>query len=1076
MKDVYKRRKAWVIWGRVPSLMLLIVGLVLLGASPTFAQDVTVSGKVTTGDTGETLPGVTVVQKGSTNGTITNVDGNYSIKVKSDAVLVFSYLGYKSQEVLVSGRSTIDVSMAINAEELEEVVVTGYAPIRKNDLTAAQTSISSKEIELTVNTTIDQAIAGRSAGVLVTQNTGAPGGGISVSIRGLNSIGLSNEPLYVIDGVQIKAENDATGSNPLSSLNPADVASLEILQGPSAIAVYGSRGTNGVVVITTKRGQAGDVKISYGYTYSLQTAPQKLDVMNLREYAQMENEVKSRVGGDIREDFLDPSILGEGTDWQSELFSSAAMQKHQLSLSGGKENASYYLSAENFNQEGIAAASGFERSSVRLNLDTKPRDWFSLGTNLNFSQTDQKISNTENSLIVSAIQTGPQIPVRNIDGTFGGGSPENTSEQFTPPNPIGIATINTNKRTEQRFRGGINLGFKIFDGLELTTSATTDVAYAERLIYEPAYFFGVYNENKTSKMTNYFDESVYWNWNQMLTYTKDFGKHHIQAMALHEAQSGTWKRLGSGVSEFSTDDVLDVLAGNSDTAVPYGGHNDWALESYLGRLIYNYGDRYILTGVFRADGSSNFGAENKWGYFPSLSGAWRVSEESFFNVPFISDMRIRYEIGLSGNNGPGGNIFGRMSSALPTTWGSGFYPANYANPDYQWEETMTNNAGLTLGLFDSRVQLDADYYVKNTDNLILQTELPWYMGTEGNAAVTAPYINIGSLENRGWAIQLSTTNINTSSFKWESNFNISSNKTELTELAAGATHITIEGQDWFLNNFAQRATVGESPWQFFGYEEEGLFQSLEEIEASALPVDNNGEEYAVAENSIWVGDVKYKDQLTVDTDGDGVPDAGDGIIDENDMTYIGNPFPKVFGGFTNTFSYKGFDLSIFLQYSYGNEIYNYLHYQNSNPNNINLGRNMYTDALDFARVATDDSGNPYLENPGTNVARVASSSTNGNYDRMTDKYVEDGSYIRVKSISLKYRLPSSLLDRQSIIRNVSLTLSAQNVFTFTKYSGYDPEIGSYVGPNESVAGQFVGVDYGRYPLTPVYSFSIGVDF
>jgi hypothetical protein len=427
-------------------------------------------------------------------------------------------------------------------------------------------------------------------------------------------------------------------------------------------------------------------------------------------------------------------------------------------------------------------------------------------------------------------------------------------------------------------------------------------------------------------------------------------------------------------------------------------------------------------------------------------------------------LRLRLETGLTGNQGNGGAIYGTLADALPTEWGSGFRPANYPNPDYQWEETATNNFGITLGLFNGRIQLDADYYIKNTDNLILQSELPWYMGTRGDASVGAPTVNVGSLENKGWGISLNTVNINKNGFKWESNFNISGFKTKITSLTTGTSHITREGPDWFLTNFAQRTQVGYAPWLFLGYVEEGIFQSREEVENSARPVDNNGELRPVAEDGIWVGDVKYRDINE------------DGKITADDRTFLGNPYPKWFGGFTNNFSFKGFEVSILLTYSYGNEVYNYVRYQNNNPNNINLGRNMFVEAFDYAKVATDDEGNPYLLNPNTEVNRISGSSLNGNYDRLTDKYLEDGSYLRVKNITVNYNLPMSLLGKQNVVRGVRVGVSMQNVFTITGYSGYDPEIGAYVGPNAGVAQGFLGVDYGRYPLTPVYAFNLGIDF
>src|SRR5690606_5340792 len=411
--------------------------------------------------------------------------------------------------------------------------------------------------------------------------------------------------------------------------------------------------------------------------------------------------------------------------------------------------------------------------------------------------------------------------------------------------------------------------------------------------------------------------------------------------------------------------------------------------------------------------------------------------ESFFNVPFISDLRLRFETGLTGNQGNGGAIYGTLADALPTEWGSGFRPANYPNSDYQWEETKMDNFAITLGLFNGRIQLDADYYMKEVDNLILQSELPWYMGTRGDASVGAPVVNVGTMENEGWTVALHTVNIDKNGFKWESDFNISGFKTKVTNLTTGSSHLTREGPDWFLANFAQRTQVGYAPWLFFGYIEEGLFQSVEEIENSARPVDNNGDPRPAAENSIWVGDVKYRDM------------NNDNKITADDRTFLGNPYPKWFGGFTNTCSFKGIDVSILLTYSYGNQAYNYVRYQNNNPNNINLGRNMFIEAFDYAKVAVDGEGNPYLLNPETRVNRISGSNVNGNYDRITNKYLEDGSYLRVKNISVNYTLPQKLLGNQNVVRNVRVGASVQNAFTITGYSGYDPEIGSYVGPNRS---------------------------
>jgi TonB-dependent starch-binding outer membrane protein SusC len=1037
-----------------------VVLLLLLAVLTAVGQERNVSGRVTDAQNNP-MPGVNVVKKGTTAGTATDADGRFTISALDTDVLVFSFIGYSSREMAVGTQTSINVQLEEDVQSLQEVVVVGYGEMRKGDVTGSQTSISAKEISRTVNTTIEQAIQGRAAGVYVTQNTGAPGGGISVNIRGVNSLTGTNEPLYVIDGVQVPGSISTSGSGPLSSLNPADIESMEILQGPSATAIYGSRATNGVVLITTKRGRSGEMKVSYDFGYSLQTPPKRLAIMNLREYAQMDNEYKAIAGGEVREDFLDPSLLGEGTDWQDELFQTAAMFKHQVSLSGGGEKTTFFLSGERMKQEGIALGSGFDRTSVRLNIDNKTKDWLSLSGNINVAQTDERISSTQSNLIVNAIQLAPHIPVRNIDGTFGGGNiTNNSAEQFSPPNPVGLAKLTTNEATRRRLLGGLTATFKIIEGLEARTSFNTDIGFSNSTYFLPTYKFG-YQENTVAILNNWHNFNTYWNWNQLLQYTKTFGKHRLNAMVTHEAQEATWKNLYAERRGFTTNEVKDIEAGDESLDDTGGGQGDWAMESYLGRVNYNFSDRYIVTAAFRADGSVNFGPNNKWGYFPSLSAAWRISEEDFFVAPFISDLRLRFETGLTGNQGSSGAIYGTLSAG-PSEWGTSFRPNKYANPDFQWEETMTNNFGINIGLFENKIQLEGDFYIKATDNLIAPAGLPAYMGIAGNGGLASPMINIGSLENRGVGITLNTVNMNTGGFRWQSNFNWSTFKTKITKLTTETAQY--DRVNWWMKNWTQRSVVGEAPWLFYGYVEEGIFESVEELESSALPADNNGDEFPIAENSIWVGDVKYRDI------------NGDGIISGEDQTFIGNPWPKWFAGFTNTFSYKGIDLSILITSSYGNDIYNYVRNENSNPNNINLGRNMFSTAFDYAKVAMDENGNPYLENPGTEVPRMSGGNKNNNFDRHTDKFVEDGSYVRVKNIAVTYNLPGSLLAGQKIVKGARVGFSAQNVFTITGYSGYDPEVGSYVGPNANPGNAAIGVDYGRYPLTPVYSFNVGIDF
>ncbi len=1049
------------------SVFIASVFLFLLAFTSAFAQKRVVTGKINDAS-GSPMPGVNVMEKGTTNGTTTDIGGNFSIEVNTSNVLTISFIGYKTQELPVGNQSSFNIDLEEDVATLNEVIVVGYGEMKRSDLTTAQTSVSSKEIERTLNTTIEQAIQGRSAGVYITQNSGQPGGGISVNIRGVNSINGSNEPLYVIDGVQIPGESvnfgSASSSNPLAGINPTDIESIEVLQGPSATAVYGSRATNGVLLITTKRGKAGATRISYGYQYSLQTPPQRLDVLNLRQYAQMVGEYHEIAGGTTPQEFLDPSLLGEGTDWQKELFQSAPMSKHQISMSGGSEKTTYYLSGEYLDQDGVALGSGFERASVRLNLDNKASDWLTIGANFSFNQTDENLTASQENIITNALRLTPQIPVKNFDGTWGGGDESNGANIFAPVNPVAIANLTTNELTRRQLLAGVNLGFNILPGLTFRTSFNANLGFSNSTYFIPSYKFG-YAENPTASLTNSNGTNTYWNWNQLIEYTKQLGKHNINVMATHEAQESTWKNVTASRTGYVVN-VLDLSIGDAATATNSGGQGDWAMESYLTRLAYNYDDKYILMGTVRADGSVNFGADNKWGIFPSVSAAWRISQESFFNIPFINELKLRVETGVTGNQGGSGGIYSPLEAA-PTQWGTGFLPNRYSNPGLKWEETVTNNIGMNVSLFQNRVQVEFDYYVKNTENLLLSNPLPWYMGTEGQGSVGAPTVNIGALQNKGWGLTLNTINIDRNGFKWSSNFNISAFKTNIQSFYSDAAFIN--RTSWWLDDWTQRSTVGQAPWQFLGYIEEGVFESIEDIQNSAVPADNNGNRLPIAEqNGIWVGDVKFRDI----SGPDGTPD---GIIDVYDQTFIGNPWPKMFAGLTNTFSYKGFDLSILITSTYGNDIYNYVARVNTNPNAINLSRNLLVSATNYARVAMDEEGNPFLDNPGTEVPRL-SLGPNGNYARHTSQWVEDGSFVRIKNISLTYNLPNSLLSKQKIVRGARVAVGAQNLYTLTRYTGYDPEVGASVGRDVSAANQAIGLDNGRYPLTPVYTLSFGIDF
>jgi TonB-linked SusC/RagA family outer membrane protein len=1048
---------------------LLVLFVCAFSFTTTFAQNKFISGTIRD-DSGNPLIGATIAVKNTKVTTVSDHLGAFQIQVPPNGkVLVFSYVGTQPKEITIGSSTVIPVTLAASANALSDVVVVGYGKAKRVNLTSAQTTVTSKEMDRTINTTIEQAIQGRAAGVYITQNSGQPGGGVSVNIRGVSSINGNTQPLYVIDGVQIQQSSDVSyggqsSTNPLAGLNPADVDDIQVLQGPSATAIYGSRGTNGVILITTKRGKSGTTKLNYGFQYNIQTPPRHLNVMNLPQYAHMVKIYHQLTGGNIPAEFMDSSLLGPGTDWQRELFTNAPMSKHQLSMSGGNDKTTYYVSGEYLNQDGIAIGSGFDRYGFRLNLDNKPRDWVTIGVNLSFDQTNENITSSQESVITDAIGLTPQVPVKNLDGTWGGGDITNGANKYAPVNPIAVANLKTNKNVRRQFLGGLNLGLNLAKGLSFRSSFNTNVGYGNSTYYQPTYAIG-WAINTTASFNSGTSANTYWNWNQLLQYTKQFGKHNIDVMASHEAQESNWKNVGGGRTGYLTNDIFDLNAGDPTTSSNYGGSGVWGMESYLGRLNYNYDNKYILSGTVRRDGSANFGPENKWGTFPSISAAWRVSQEKFFKIPFISELKLRFETGLTGNQGGGGIYSPLATGATPT--GTGFLPSRYSNPGLKWEETNTNNVGLNMGFLNNKISVEFDYYVKNTDNLLMVNPLPWYMGTNGQGAVSAPTVNLGSLQNKGWSFTLNTTNVSNKNFRWESNLNLSSVKTTIKKFNSDAAFV--DRISWWMNNWTQRSAIGYAPWLFRGYVEDGLFQSIDEINNSAVPVDNTGNRLPTDQaNGIWVGDVKFKDIS-------GPNGKPDGKIDTYDETYIGNPWPKLFGGFTNSFAYKNFDLSILITATFGNDIYNYLAKNNSDPNTIYVSKNLFVHALDYAQPILDKNGNPALANPGTDVPRF-STGPNGNTQRATTKWVEDGSYVRLKNISLSYNLSPSVLSKQNVIKGIKATVGIQNALTMTRYSGFDPEVGSYVGPNVGADTQAVGLDYGRYPLTPIYTFGINVNF
>lgn len=1063
---------------------LMVVGFLMFhiveaNAQKTAATVLKISGRIVSGKDNQVVPGANVLVKGTTIGTTANASGDFSIQASSNATLVISSVGFTPQELKISGRTNINITLEENAASLDEVVVVGYGSQSKRLLSGAQTNIGTKEINQTVNTTLDQALQGRAPNVYVSSNSGKPGGAASVYIRGLSTINGNTQPMYVIDGVQIQPDNTPSQgngsdgqSNILSNINPDDIESMNVLTGPSAQSIYGSKAANGVIVITTKKGKSGDAKVGFTTMYNFQGLPKQLPMMNLREYATYSNAWAKAVGSGYNAQFADPSILGEGTNWQSALFKMAAMKKQQLTISGGTDKTTYYISAELMNQEGIAPNSGFDRRSFRVNVESKLRDYLKLGTNLSISGTAEKLSINEDNIISTAIRQSPNAPLYNADGTFGG--PQDVplpgsngggySAQIT--NPVALAYTNSNNYNRLSTFGTIYADLTFLKDFTLHGEFNGTFGNDTRSIFRPSYSFGT-NEltagarNPISTSERYSGNSYNWTANQRLNYIKKFlGKHDVNIMVGHEAQSQFYENLGGRVTGFANNALSELTLGDAKTSLSTSTRDDQTRESYFARLGFIYDNKYILQASYRADASSLFGPNNKWGYFPSVSVAWIISKENFMqDLSAVSNLKLRLETGTTGNTYYGKNTYAPLT-ATTTQSGTGFLAGRFPNPDLKWENTQTYNVGFDLGLLKDRVQVVVDAYLRKTSDLITDLPLPGYAGTVGQGSIGAPVVNIGDMENRGIGISVNTTPIlgkGAGALTWKSGFNISFDRNKLLKL--NTDRAIIDRFPWF-TRVISRSIVGQPLFQFYGYQSTGLIQNYQDLTTSALPKD-----VQIAPNQAWVGDIKYTN-LDQTPYFDAVTGKTVQVIDDKDRTFIGNPWPKFTFGINNSFSYKGFDLSIFMQGVFGNQIFNQLRFDNSAFRNYIQGA--YKEAINFAQP----SGNTLNEsltllNPGTTVPRVAYSSY-GNAGRATNQFVEDGSYLRIKNIQLSYSIPRTFLKKYLPINGIRLTSGVQNAFTITKYSGYDPEVGISAG--------VPGFDNGRYPSSRMYTFSAAFDF
>lgn len=1040
-----------------------------------YAQDFLITGKVTDANDGSPLVGVTVKNQSQLS-TITDLDGSYSIKAKKGDVLTFSFLGMLSQSVKVESNKSINVALKDDNVALSEIVVVGYGTMKKKDLTGAVTSLDGDKLREMPVANLDQALQGRLAGVQVTSNSGTPGAATSIRIRGASSITSDNEPLYVIDGIPMQGSgaeiagfdwaggsNGQNKVNPLAAIAPSDIVSIDVLKDASASAIYGSAGANGVVIVTTRRGKAGEVKISYDGFASVSNIPKKLDMMDLRQYAVYQQQLSADLGNTLSDYFKDPSLLGKGQDWQDAVFRSAWAQSHNVSANGGSDKIQFSASGGWYSQDGIVIGSGFERFNSRFNFDAQARKWLRLGGSLAYSRTNETITLNDggDGVIMSALMMGPNVPVRDMDGNYAG--PE--SVEGVSWNPVAIAMQRNNKLLRNRTMGNFYASADITKGLVFRAEYSFDASNNTNKAFHPTFHWGAL-KNDINRIMQREDQSLFWIQKNYLTWDRTFKtKHNINLMAGFEAQKSAWEGTQLIKNNLTTDDI-HVIGIDGSYETNSGWKDESTQVSVFGRANYNYDNKYYLTATMRRDGSSKFGPDNRWGNFPSLAAAWRITEESFMkNLTDISNLKLRLGYGMVGNSNIGTYLFGSSMSAMSTPLGTGYRATKISNPNLKWETSVQYNAGIDLGLFGGRVDLTVDVYSKRTKDLLLQISIPSYLGGSDYNDIQAPYANIGRVDNKGIDISLSTHNIKNKDFNWTSNVIFSLNRGKVKELNDDSQAI-YGSLNWYAEfQTATITKVGQPLGVFYGYKTDGLFKDKEDIlNHSVQKADptNSKVNYVNKTGGVWVGDMKFVDL------------NDDGIIDTNDQTIIGDPNPDFTFGFNNNFTFKSFDLGIAMNGSVGGDILNYSRVLIEGQTSI--WNNQSTAVIGRAQIglrdplgSATDPNNVYLLNPSATVPRAATNDVNRN-NRMSDRFIEDGSFLRLANISLGYTLPKNIVSKLNIDR-LRVYVSGQNLFTITGYSGYDPEIGAY---NQNSLLQ--NIDMGHYPLPRMFTFGLNLGF
>lgn len=1074
-------------------LLMLLVPLSLLAQN-----NVTVSGTIVD-DTGEPLIGCTVQQKGGKAGTVADLDGKFSIQVPKNAVLTFSFIGYKAQELKAA--NGMKVTMKSDAQVLNEVVAVGYGTMKRSDITGSVVSVKADDMQQTSASTMDQMLQGRAAGMQLTSNSGAAGGSSSIQIRGVNSLNSSNEPVYVIDGAIVATDAGAdVFSNPLASLNPNDVESIEVLKDASATAIYGAQAANGVIIVNMKKGKEGSApKVNFKAQVGWDALPKKLDVMDLQQFAEWAREANLLRSTSRESDmFANPGTLGTGSDWQDALFRTGLRQEYNLSVRGGSKGINYSLSGGYFSQDGITTNNDFRRLTLRGSIDVKAYKWLDLGATFNIGETKRNTGMASWDVVPNALADTPNNSVRLPDGSWAK-SGYNGDTDTWQPNPVAIAELTT--RTNKIYSSRTNVYFTVkpWKWLSWRNEATYDTNTDNYLYMLPAYQLGEngatreYATHQTSKTFN-----LYWSLKSVATGNwKIKGGHKVSAMVgaeiNHRYRDYLYgQRLGGSNTNMSLsggDASRDDNAGYSTTK---------RFSSIFGRGTYNYKDRYMFTGTLRRDGSSLFERGQRWGTFPSAALAWRVTEEDFWMMlqekspilAAINSVKLRVGYGLVGNANLSESTFMANLANLESNFGMSYKTANRPNLDkLTWETTDSWNVGIDLGLLDNRIEFIFDAFWKNTRDLLMQTAVPTFIGTNtkitGNAE--PQWANVGNMRNRGIELTLNAHVINQKKLKWKTSLTYSLVRNEVTKLntESGFIDKTLDYEG--SGETITRTAVGHGISQYYGFQVAGRINTASDFlrnngngTSTIIRATPNYRVGTVVSNSsasellTSIGDLLFKDL------------NGDGIIDDQDKTYLGNGLPNYTFGWNNTITWKQFGLSIFLYGSVGNKVFNWTRRRMDDPSLSSGGAawNKYERTGNYAKWAYYDgnSGNKDVWNvyvaPGAegSIPRIDNNHSNYN-SRISDRYVEDASYLRVKNITLTYNVPKKLI-KKYYLSDLRLSFNVQNVVTLTGYTGYDPEVGSQNG-QYSMTGQgmlMYGVDTGRVPAPRSFIFGIEATF